>query len=34
LIIAGGSGWEKSGTFIVTVENDSEKESSTFSFTV
>lgn len=34
LVIAGGSGWEKSGTFIVTVENDSEKESSTFSFTV
>ncbi len=34
LVIAGGSGWEKSGTFIVTAENDSEKESSTFSFTV
>jgi len=34
LVIAGGSGWEKSGTFIVTAENDSEKESSIFSFTV
>jgi len=34
LVIAGGTGWEKSGTFIVTAENDSEKESSTFSFTV
>lgn len=34
LVIAGGSGWEKSGTFIVTAENDSEKESITFSFTV
>ena len=33
LVIAGGSGWEKSGTFIITAESDSETESKTFSFT-
>jgi hypothetical protein len=33
LVIAGGSGWEKSGIFIITAESDSETESNTFSFT-
>ena len=32
LVIAGGTGWEKSGTFIITAESDSETESNTFSF--
>jgi hypothetical protein len=34
LVIAGGPGWEKSGTFIITAESDSETESNTFSFIV
>jgi len=33
LVIAGGSGWDTSGTFIITAESDSETESSTFYFT-
>lgn len=32
LAIAGGSGWDKSGTFIVKVENNLETKSKTFSF--
>jgi uncharacterized protein YbcI len=33
LAIAGGSGWERSGTYTVTVDNGMEIKSSTFSFT-
>jgi hypothetical protein len=32
LAIAGGDGWDKSGTFTLKVENDLETESKTFSF--
>jgi len=32
LTFAGGSGWERSGTFTIKVDNDSEKITSTFSF--
>jgi hypothetical protein len=32
LAIAGGSGWDKSGTFTIKVENHLETESKTFSF--
>ena len=32
LTFAGGSGWEKSGTFTIKVENDSEQTTNTFSF--
>ena len=32
LAIAGGSGWDKSGTFTVKVENNLETKSKTFSF--
>jgi hypothetical protein len=34
LVIAGGTGWEKSGTFIIKAKSNSETKSSTFSFTV
>ena len=34
LAIAGGSGWENSGTYTITVDNGSETKSSVFSFTV
>jgi len=34
LAIAGGPGWEKSGTFTIKVENDSDTESKTFSFKI
>ncbi len=33
LTIAGGPGWEDSGTFIISVDNGSETKSDTFSFT-
>ena len=33
LAIAGGSGWEKSGTFTITVDDGKEIKSDTFSFT-
>ncbi len=33
LVIAGGSGWESSGTYTIIVDNGIEKKSSTFSFT-
>ena len=33
LAIAGGSGWENSGTYTIKVDNDVETKSSTFSFT-
>lgn len=33
LAIAAGSGWEKSGTYTIKVDNDAETKSSTFSFT-
>jgi len=33
LAIAGGSGWENSGTFTIKVDNGEETKSSTFSFT-
>ena len=33
LAIAGGSGWERSGTYTITVDNGVETKSSTFSFT-
>lgn len=33
LAIAGGSGWENSGTYTIKVDNGMETESSTFSFT-
>jgi hypothetical protein len=33
LAIAGGPGWERSGTYTVTVDNGVETKSSTFSFT-
>ncbi len=32
LAIAGGTGWDKSGTFTIKVENNLETESKTFSF--
>ncbi|MBI2643260.1 MAG: hypothetical protein HYW92_03035, partial [Nitrosarchaeum sp.] len=32
LAIAGGSGWDKSGTFTIKVENNLETKSKTFSF--
>lgn len=32
LTIAGGPGWEKSGTFTLKAQNDSETQSKTFSF--
>ncbi|HUT06009.1 MAG TPA: hypothetical protein VMW74_04890 [Nitrosopumilaceae archaeon] len=32
LTFAGGSGWEKSGTFTIMAESDSEKSTNTFSF--
>ena len=34
LAIAGGSGWEKSGTYTVKVDNGKDTTSNTFSFTV
>lgn len=34
LAIAGGSGWDKSGTFTIKVENNLETKSKTFSFKV
>ncbi len=34
LAIAGGTGWDKSGTFTIKVENDMETKSKTFSFKV
>ena len=34
LAIAGGSGWDKSGTFTIKVENNKETKSKTFSFKV
>ena len=34
LAIAGGSGWEKSGTYTITVDDGREIKSNTFSFTV
>ena len=34
LAIAGGSGWEKSGTYTITVDDSEEIKSDTFSFTV
>lgn len=34
LAIAGGSGWDKSGTFTIKVENNEETKSKTFSFKV
>jgi len=33
LAIAGGSGWEKSGTYTIIVDNGKETKSNTFSFT-
>jgi hypothetical protein len=33
LAIAGGSGWEKSGTYTIKVDNGKETKSDTFSFT-
>ena len=33
LSIAGGSGWEKSGTYTITVDDGKEIKSDTFSFT-
>ena len=33
LAIAGGSGWERSGTYTIIVDNGVETKSSTFSFT-
>ena len=33
LAIAGGSGWEKSGTYILQVDDGNERKSITFSFT-
>ncbi len=33
LAIAGGSGWENSGTYTIKVDNGKETQSSTFSFT-
>lgn len=33
LAIAGGSGWENSGTYAIKVDNGAETKSSTFSFT-
>ena len=33
LAIAGGPGWEKSGTYSLIVDNGAETKSSTFSFT-
>ena len=33
LAIAGGSGWESSGTYTIKVDNGAETKSSTFSFT-
>lgn len=33
LAIAGGSGWEKSGTYTITVDDGKETKSDTFSFT-
>lgn len=33
LVIAGGPGWEKSGTYTINMQNNSEKESQKFSFT-
>jgi hypothetical protein len=33
LAIAGGSGWESSGTYTINVDNGAETKSSTFSFT-
>jgi hypothetical protein len=33
LAIAGGSGWEKSGTYTITVDDGKEIKSDTFSFT-
>jgi hypothetical protein len=33
LTFAGGSGWEKTGTFTITAESDSEETKNTFSFT-
>ena len=33
LAIAGGSGWESSGTYTIKVDNGEETKSSTFSFT-
>ena len=32
LTFAGGSGWEKSGTFTIKAESDSEQITNTFSF--
>jgi len=34
LAIAGGNGWDKSGTFTIKVNNNSETKSNTFSFKV
>ena len=34
LVIAAGNGWEKSGTFTLTAENDSEIQTKTFSFKI
>ena len=34
LAIAGGSGWDKSGTFKIKVDNNLETKSKTFSFKV
>ena len=33
LAIAGGQGWESSGTYTIKVDNDAETKSNTFSFT-
>jgi flagellar hook assembly protein FlgD len=33
LAIAGGDGWEKSGTYTIKVDNGKETKSDTFSFT-
>ena len=33
LTIAGGPGWENSGTYTIKVDNNSATESETFSFT-
>ena len=33
LAIAGGSGWENSGTYTIKVDNGIETKSNTFSFT-
>ena len=32
LSIAGGAGWEKSGTYTIKVDNGKETKSNTFSF--